>query len=185
MRKYFEISKTERLYIDIHPLVAKASDYKDYILFIGVIFHELAHFVMSSLFSLEVTDYSLFRVRSKENVGFVEFTGMVTYQKIILVNLAPFIFNFTIGVLLAFILKDILFELSPIGIIVTYTIFAMLAKSIPSPHDIDQIITFSEKKGINGVSIILFSGLKKISIFYVLWGDVIITTIILIFIYQI
>ncbi|MAG21944.1 MAG: hypothetical protein CL943_01380 [Candidatus Diapherotrites archaeon] len=100
------------------------------LMFPGVIFHELAHYLACMLVGVKVYSVKLFD--SKE--AFVQHANPTTPQAIV-ISLAPFALNNVLGIWLLFFANELLLFYNPISLFFYWLAISLLFQSFPSDTD--------------------------------------------------
>lgn len=153
---------------------------KEYIFVLGIVCHEISHYIICKLLGIEIYTWSLFNSHSTESgvcFGYFTYENPNQYYKEILINTAPLYINIPLGIVL-------LLVLDPTGTLTVYNtlslwlIVSIFAKSIPSSGDISNI-HFYRKHDI-GVSIILITyPLDKLAQLQLYYGDVVFAVVLM------
>lgn len=110
-----------------------------YITFLGIILHEISHYLMCKLLGLHVEEIKLLDIRRNGKLGYVIHEKPSNFIKSVLVSTSPFLINHIAGFLLLF--YSIKMQSSILIFIVSIFIsFSLFFHAIPSMTDIKNLI---------------------------------------------
>lgn len=117
------------------------------IFFIGVIFHEITHHLLLSLFDFEVTEYQLYSTNN--TAEYITYQGKMSTLKIICVNYAPILLTI-ISIIYCLLFWDFIASTPLLASVHGYIITANLIYGYPSTYDIQSVKEYTQTQNIQG-----------------------------------
>ncbi|WP_292486995.1 metalloprotease family protein [Methanohalobium sp.] len=114
---------------------------KELVSIIGIVSHEFSHYIACKLLGLEIYEWKLFTLPKSESeselvFGYFTYENTTSYQKELLINIAPLFFNTLVATSLFVVIKP---QTTLTTILLAWMIICFYAKAIPSIQDINNI----------------------------------------------